>query len=60
MEVIQVKKHKHYEVRMEFDETAKFGTPEAAIVKNVYSLDGKFRGQWPLKKKDKSNKVVTK
>lgn len=60
MEVIQVKKHKHYEVRTEFDETAEMGSFESAIRKNVYSLDGKFLGQWPLKKKDKSNKVVNK
>jgi hypothetical protein len=58
MEVIQVKKYKHYEVRTEFDETAEMGTPKACIVKNVYSLSGEFRGQWPLKKKDKLNKVV--
>jgi hypothetical protein len=56
MEVVRVRRYKNYEVRLEFDETAEFGSFEGAMRKNVYSLDGKFRGQWPLKKKS-ANRV---
>ncbi len=60
MEVIQVKKYKNYEVRAEFDETAEMGTPEACIVKNAYSKDGKFLYRWPKVKGERKGKIVDK
>lgn len=60
MEVLKVKKYKHYEVRTEFDEMAEMGSFENAIVKNAYSPDGKFLYRWPKVKGEKRGKIVDK